>query len=244
MNIYTKNIFKKLFHSLGWDIYRFTPSSSPQMQIITILKKKNVNLIFDIGANIGQFAKGLRSAGYQNQIISFEPLKSAHSKLLKIAKKDNKWHVHDQCALGDQDKDIQINISKNSVSSSLLSMLDKHISAAPNSEFISSEKVSMFKLDSISKKYLGNDTKLLLKIDAQGYEWEVMNGAEHTISKASVVICELSLVQLYKNQKLWRDIIDRLESVGFTLWALQKGLTDPKTGQSLQMDGIFLHKDR
>ena len=87
MNIYTKNIFKKLFHSLGWDIYRFTPSSSPQMQIITILKKKNVNLIFDIGANIGQFAKGLRSAGYQNQIISFEPLKSAHSKLLKIVPK-------------------------------------------------------------------------------------------------------------------------------------------------------------
>ena len=68
------------------------------------------------------------------------------------------------------------------------------------------------------------------------------DGAKNTISRASGIICELSLVPLYNNQRLWREIIDRLDSEGFILWALQKGFTDPKTGQSLQMDGIFLRK--
>ena len=70
-----------------------------------------------------------------------------------------------------------------------------------------------------------------------------LNLSPSTISRAIGIICELSLVPLYNNQHLWREIIDRLEKEGFILWALQKGLTDPKTGQSLQMDAIFVRKD-
>ena len=36
--------------------------------------------------------------------------------------------------------------------------------------------------------------------------------------------------------------IDNLEKHDFILWALQKGFTNPKTGQTLQMDGIFIKK--
>ena len=170
-------------------------------------------------------------------------MSAAREGLLNIAKKDKKWQVHGQAAIGDKDGEITINVSKNSVSSSVLSMKDLHLSAAPTSEFISSENVPIYKLDSISEKYLNKNSRLFIKIDTQGFEWEVLNGAKNTISRASGIICELSLVPLYNNQRLWREIIDRLDSEGFILWALQKGFTDPKTGQSLQMDGIFLRKD-
>ena len=243
MNINIKNFIKKLIYKLGWDIYRFEPSSSPPKQIMSVLKKKNIDIVFDIGANIGQFAKDLRSAGYDDEIVSFEPLTKAHASLQKIAKKDRKWRVHDPVAIGDQNKKIKINISENSVSSSVLPIMKKHLSAAETSKYISSEIVNMCKLDSISEKYLNNNSKLFLKIDTQGFEWEVLNGAKHTISKASGIICELSLVPLYNGQHLWREIIDRLEFEGFMLWAIQKGLTEPKTGQSLQVDAIFLRKD-
>ena len=243
MNIHIKHIVKKILYKLGWDLYRFEPSSSPQMQISTFLKRKNINVIFDVGANIGQFAKDLRSAGYNDQIVSFEPLSSAYAKLLKISKKDKKWLLHERGAIGNRNEGITINVSKNSVSSSVLPIKDSHLSAAPTSVFISKEKVPMFKLDSISKRYLKDSSKLFIKIDTQGYEWEVLDGARHTISRAIGIICELSLVPLYNNQHLWREIIDRLEKEGFILWALQKGLTDPKTGQSLQMDAIFVRKD-
>jgi hypothetical protein len=63
-----------------------------------------------------------------------------------------------------------------------------------------------------------------------------------TLKRAQGVRCELSLVPLYHKQQLLRDIVDRLGQQGFMLWALQKGFTDPSTGQSLQMDGIFVRK--
>lgn len=244
MNIYLKSVIKKIIYKFGFDLYRFSPSSSPQMQINSLLKKEKINIIFDIGSNIGQFAKDVRSAGYVNQIISFEPLSTAYEKLLDIAKKDEKWLVHDQGAIGAYDGKITINVSKNSVSSSVLPIKDTHLIAAPSSEYISSETVNIYKLDSISEKYLKKDSRLFIKIDVQGSEWDVFDGAKNTILIARGIICELSLVPLYNKQRLWREIVDRLDAEGFMLWALQKGLTDKKTGQTLQMDGIFLRRDK
>jgi FkbM family methyltransferase len=244
MNIYLKSIIKKIIYKFGFDLYRFSPSSSPQMQINSLLKKEKINIIFDIGSNIGQFAKDLRSAGYADQIVSFEPLSTAHEKLIDIAKKDKKWFVHDQGAIGAYDGKITINISKNLVSSSILPIKDTHLIAAPSSEYISSEIVLMYMLDSISEQYLKEDSRLFIKIDVQGSEWNVLDGAKNTILKARGIICELSLVPLYNNQRLWREIVDRLDAEGFMLWALQRGLTDKITGQTLQMDGIFLRRDK
>ena len=242
MNINLKNFIKKFIYKFGLDIYRFEPSSSPPKQILSVLKIKNIDIVFDIGANIGQFAKELRSAGYNGEIVSFEPLPKAHVSLKELAKKDKKWKVHDPVAIGDKNKKIKINISENSVSSSLLPMMKKHLSAAETSKYISSEIVNMYKLDSISEKYLNKNSKLFLKIDTQGYEWQVLDGAKESLKRAQGVLCELSLVPLYNEQRLWRDIVDRLDQYGFMLWALQKGFTNSKTGQSLQMDGIFVKK--
>ena len=94
--------------------------------------------------------------------------------------------------------------------------------------------------DSIASQYLNNESNIFLKIDTQGFEWEVLEGAKDTLHLAKGVIVELSLVPLYDGQRLWKDIINKLENEGFTLWALQEVFTDPNTGQSLQFDGIFL----
>ena len=99
------------------------------------------------------------------------------------------------------------------------------------------------KLDSVAKHYMTPESKLFIKIDTQGFEWQVLDGARETLQQACGVLCELSLVLLYDGQRLWRDIVDRLDGEGFMLWALQKDFTDPRTGQSLQMEGIFLRQD-
>jgi hypothetical protein len=99
-------------------------------------------------------------------------------------------------------------------------------------------------LDSIANRYLNKNSNLFIKIDTQGYEWQVLDGANETLKRAQGVLCELSLVPLYHEQRLWRDVVDRLDQKGFMLWALQRGFTNPKTGQSLQMDGIFVRKKK
>ena len=96
-------------------------------------KKKKINFVFDIGANEGQFVKELRYYGYKDEVISFEPLKDAHKKLLKESQNDYKWHVYEPIAIGNKNTKNKINISKNSVSSSILNINQAHIDNAPES---------------------------------------------------------------------------------------------------------------
>jgi FkbM family methyltransferase len=235
-----KKIVKKIVHALGWDLHRFGPSTNPSAQHLAAIKHVGANVVFDIGANTGQFAQELRSVGFAGKIISFDPLTSAHRQLSMAASRDNDWLVHPRVAVGDIDGEIDINISGNSVSSSVLPMLKAHSSAAVDSAYVAIERTPLVRLDSVAAQYLSSDSRLFLKIDTQGFEWQVLDGAVDTLKCAHGVLVEMSLVPLYDGQRLWRDLLERMEKEGFTLWAIQKGFTDPRTGQTLQVDGIFL----
>lgn len=119
-------------------------------------------------------------------------------------------------------------------------MLESHSTAALGSAYVSAEKAPIIRLDSVSKQYLTPESRSFIKIDTQGFEWQVLDGAVDTLKNAQGVLLELSLTPLYGGQKLWREMIDRMETYGFTLWAIQKGFTDPVSGRSLQIDAIFI----
>ena len=236
-------MLKKIFNLVGLNIERYRPLVGTQAEIYNAIKKVKTNIIFDIGANTGQFGLEVRQRGYEGKIISFEPLTIARKKLLENVSGDISWIVHDRTAIGDYMGVIEINISKNSFSSSVLPMLNSHSDVEPNSVYIGSEKTSVITLDSIADKYLNKSSNCFIKIDTQGYEWQVLNGAHKTLSKAKGIICELSLLPLYDGQQLWREIIERLEKEGFVLWALHKAFSDKNNGRTLQLDGVFLRKD-
>ncbi len=238
-----KTIIKKIFSTFGLQITQYRPSNSAAAQLGKALDLAGINMVFDIGANEGQFAREIREQGYTGKIVSFEPLSSARKKLLSFASADPNWEVHDQLAIGDQDGEIEIHIAGNSVSSSVLPMLESHSSAAVGSAYIDSERVPICKLDSVAKQYMTPESKLFIKIDTQGFESQVLDGARESLQQARGIHCELSLVPLYDGQRLWREIVDRLDAEGYMLWALLKGFTDPRTDQYLQMDGIFLRRD-
>ena len=230
---------KKGLRKIGLEAHRFVPASSPTAQIITSLRKFGIDLVLDVGANQGQFALELRSGGYAGNILSFEPLSTAHDQLLQTSSKDPKWEVYPRTALGDHDGQIEINIAGNSVSSSILSMLESHRNAAPESAYLGKEKVEMAMLDTLARPYLDQSRAAFLKIDTQGYEWQVLDGAKNLLSRFQGVLLELSFVPLYEGQHLWKEMIDRLEADGFSLWAMQPGFTDAHSGQTLQADGLF-----
>lgn len=197
-----------------------------------------VDLVLDVGANVGQFGQQLRQAGYRGRIVSFEPLSAAHAGLRAAAAKDSAWIVHERCALGDRDGTTTINIAGNSVSSSVLPMTSTHAAAAPGSAYVGQETVAARRLDSVAPAYLVAAQRPFLKIDTQGFEWQVLTGAAATLPALHGVLCELSLVELYDGQRLWREVIEHLEEAGFTLWGLQPGFMD-RSGRNLQVDAIF-----
>jgi len=237
--LYLKKYIKQLINYLGFDLHRLDVSSSPEYQLYKSLKKFNIDLVLDIGANKGQFASEIRSVGYKDKIISFEPLPDAHQLITKVAGSDKFWTVHQRGAIGDYDGEVEINVSGNSVSSSILPMMESHSSAAQNSAYIGTENVPINRLDTVATKYLSPKNNVFIKIDTQGFEWQVLDGATETLKNAQGVLCEMSLVPLYEGQRLWMDMLKRLESEGFTLWAIQRGFTDPRDGRSLQVNAIF-----
>lgn len=234
-----KKLIKHLIHRMGFDLHRLNPGSNPAYQLLKGLNRFEVDLVFDIGAHVGQFASNLRSVGYQGRIVSFEPLSHAYCALSRAALGNPKWEIHPRAAIGDYDGKIDINISGNSVSSSILPMTESHASAAEGSAYIGSESVTICRLDSVAPNYFREGCRPFLKIDTQGYEWHVLESARETLPHMQGVLCELSLVSLYEGQRLWMEMIQRLESDGFTLWSIQKGFTNPRDGRTLQVDAIF-----
>lgn len=239
-----KDEIKKVVKALGFEIRKYTPSVSETARIQHFINYHNIDLVLDVGANIGQYAKYLRELGYSGKIISFEPLSSAYSQLQVISSKDQMWEIAPRTAIGNEESDITINISANSQSSSILEMLESHLNAAPESIYCNSERVKLSRLDAIAQQYIKQDTKsIFLKIDVQGFEKQVVQGATQILPKVSGIQLELSLVPLYKDQLIFPEMLKFMETLGYELYAVIPGFTEPKTGRLLQMDGIFFKNE-
>jgi FkbM family methyltransferase len=238
-----KNIINKLLHFIDIEIQRVN-TDTPHNRLNKALKYFDIDTVLDVGANAGQFGSNLKDVGFKGRIISFEPLQAAYEDLLKKAQKFPDWIIHSRGAVGDIDGEITINISGNSVSSSILAMNAAHSDAAKDSQYIGSEITNINKIDSVAAQYLKPHNKTFLKIDTQGFEWQVLDGAMQTLPQIQGLLLELSLVELYEGQRLYRDIIKRLEALGFSIWTVERGFTDPSNGRSLQCDIVFFRVDK
>jgi FkbM family methyltransferase len=234
-----ENLLRQTANRFGIDIHRYRPETSGIGRLTTMLEKHGVDLVLDVGANIGQFAQSLRSAGYTRRLLSFEPVSTAYTQLLRVSQKDTQWEIAPRVAIGDRSGEIEMHIAGNSVSSSALEMLDSHVGAAPSSIYVGSERVALSRLDSMVCDYLNPDTVPFLKIDTQGYEDRVLDGAPDLLTKVRGVQLELSFVPLYEGQKLFDDFVKRLRASGFSIWAIWPGLCDPYSGRMLQVDAAF-----
>ena len=228
-----------MLHRVGFELRRFSVEQSENARFISMLRTHNVNLIFDVGANAGQFGVLLREIGFDGKIISFEPLSDARENLLNISKNDPLWQIALQTAIGEENGEIEIQIAGNSQSSSVLDMLDTHVRAAPDSKYIGKEKVALRKLDSIAPDYMDSNSIAFIKIDTQGYETQVMNGAKKLMSQIVGLQVEISLVPLYKGQCLFDEMLKKLKNDGFELWSISTVFSDPNTAQLLQVDATF-----
>jgi FkbM family methyltransferase len=203
-----------------------------------LLRTYQITSVLDVGANTGIFGLEVRKLGYKGNMVSFEPLKSAFQELAGFAGKDGAWRAMN-CALGSTDTTATINVSGNSCSSSLLDVLDAHTQSAPQSTYVGKEEISVRKLDSIINDICQPNDNIFLKIDTQGYEGEVLKGAEKSLTRISTIQVEMSLVPLYKDGILFQDLFRMISEKGYVLVAVEPGFSDRKTGQMLQMDGIF-----
>src|SRR5680860_1154767 len=124
-------VMKRALRSLGVDARRYNPQSSESAKLERLFTTYGVDCVFDVGANSGQYARGLRDMGFRGRIVSFEPLSDAHVLLVRNSRHDPKWVVPPAMALGDFTGETEIHVAGNLVSSSLRGMTETHERAAP-----------------------------------------------------------------------------------------------------------------
>jgi FkbM family methyltransferase len=237
LKIKSEMFSRKIGNKFGVDV-----KMTDEEVLMKQLTYNKIDLIFDIGANTGQFANMIFKLGYKGKIVSFEPLSSAQEVLKKKSSGNANWTVAEQCAIGEEDGEIQMNISKNSISSSALKIMKEHVSAAPDSEYVGSEKVKVYRLDTIGDKYAGEAKNVFIKIDTQGFEEKILNGAAQFINRAKGLLVETSLVPLYEGQALFPQIFERVIKQGFELYGVQPAFINKETGRMLQIDAVFFRR--
>jgi FkbM family methyltransferase len=204
------------------------------------LDHAGVDTVLDIGANVGQFGQMVRTAGFAGRIVSVEPLDSAHAVLARRSSRDAQWStVH--AAVGAEPGATTINVAGNSYSSSLLTMTQRHLSADPRSATVATQDVEVLTVVDLVKEHDVTPERTLLKVDTQGFERQVLDGAGELLARFAAVQLELSFVELYEGQQLYDELVAELDSHGLALWTLETGISDD-TGRLLQCDGLFMRK--
>lgn len=142
-------------------------------------------------------------------------------------------------ALGDADAILPINVSRNSVSSSILPMLDWHVRLAPGTAPAARIDVPVRRLDSVPELRAAAAQRCLLKIDAQGYEDRILRGAGDVMDSLSLLYLESSLVPIYEGELLIEDMIAFLRTRGFVPVDIGPGHRDRTSKRQFQANILF-----
>jgi FkbM family methyltransferase len=231
---------QRLGRSLGVDVRRWVPEDAMRTHAHRrdlILRSQRISLVLDVGANEGQYGRWLRENGYTGRIVSFEPLAAPFARLGTLAADDAGWTCV-KTALGPTAGTASMNVAANREMSS--SMLDWGDESA--TEFVGTEEVEQTMLDDAVRGLVRDGDEVALKLDVQGYEHEVMRGAEETLARVRVLEIELALRPMYDGQLGYREMLDRLTDRGFELVAVDPGYTDWESGVTYEIDAILLRR--
>ena len=222
----------------GLDLLRW-PQQSNDYAIFRAFLSSRPDAIVDVGANEGQFARECRRFGYGGDLLSFEPGQQAFRKLAESSRGDQRWEVQ-PLAVGNDSRDVVVNITANEgASSSLLPMLPSHLDAAPDSYVTRRETARMVRLDSILAGRAWQ--RMALKVDVQGAELMVLEGAVEVMDRIAAIRLECSLIHLYEGDWLWDEALAWMQAHSFTLAGLAPGFTDARSGRLLQFDAVFIN---
>lgn len=197
--------------SLGYEIRR--TGSHGFKRPIDFIRSRNVDLVVDVGANVGQYGANLRREGYAGWIVSFEPTTAAYKTLATNASRDERWKILNM-ALGEVGGTAEINVSEASVFSSILPQRPAATAFSSQAAVVSVESIRLARLDDVFAELPENKSPFL-KIDTQGYERQVLSGATNCLSHFVGIQMELPIIPLYEGTWKFHEAVAHMDQRGF-----------------------------
>ena len=201
-----------------------------QSKILKFLKKNNFktfNIFFDIGAHKGEsinfFLKNFdikKIYSFEASPINFNKLHTAKNNYIKKFSQSD--IIIENYALGEKNENVYLNQSIESSSSTLNQInLDsnyfkkkKLLLNSVDEKFFTNIEVKMITLKYYLEK--NNINKIdFLKIDTEGYEFEVLKGLSDKIANIGLIMFEHHYDDMIKKSYKYADINELLKFSGF-----------------------------
>jgi FkbM family methyltransferase len=184
----------------------------PTVEHMGVLKRLRPQTVIDVGANKGQFSLVAQYLFPTAQIHAFEPLETERRRYQSVVGRPVQMH---SVALGAEKGSAEFFIASRADSSSLLAPA-KGQQSAYGVGLSSTTIVAVERLENV----INPNTlvaPVLLKVDVQGGELGVLQGAEKLLTKVDAIYCEVSFVELYERQPMASAIVSFLDLRGFAL---------------------------
>lgn len=196
--------------------------------VATVLQSRAVDLVIDVGANTGQFATMIRQGGYAGRIASFEPVSANLGPLRSNAADDPLWTIH-PIALGRENARRRINVSRHTVFSSFLTPNEYGLTRFVDEAVVANEEVEVRRLDDVFEGLATSTAgpRTYLKLDTQGWDLEVLAGAERSLDRVVALQTEISMRAIYEGMPAYREMLADLEALGFAVTGLYPVTRDP-----------------
>lgn len=195
--------------------------------------------IYDVGANVGQFALAATTVWPDIPVYSFEPVPSAFNCLEKVAMKHSSIHPIRK-ALGKDVGVVEMNVTNHSASSSLLKLHQNHRNLYPH---VAEDTTIQVEVSTLAKQLIQHPVlpPALLKLDVQGFESEVLKGAGDSLNQFQWILLETSTTPMYQNEVLFQEICSHLTGKGFDFtYPVQLHLAE--SGAFGQFDAVFTNR--
>lgn len=212
-----------------------------------LLEHYRVDCVLDVGANRGQFAKNIRSAGFRGHIASFEPVPAFAAEVEAASANDDNWSVH-QMALGRTDGSLPIRVQE-TFSSFLpsseygMKRFDRLRRLGEQGEVV---EVPLRRLDSVLDEVLAplrrrgvTSPRIFLKLDTQGFDLEAFGGLGKRAPDVVGLQSEMALLTIYESMPRMAEALGVYENAGFEITGLFP-VTRERDGRVIEYDCVMV----
>jgi FkbM family methyltransferase len=224
-------------HPRAWSALANTRTAAA-IEHLQVLRDVRADTIIDVGANKGQFSVAARIVNPHVKIVAFEPLDSEARIFEKNHRRSRGVELH-RCALSKVEGQADFYVPRRADSSSLRQPTQQASFAyGVSAKYVI--RVETRRLDQILAP-LALVGCVLLKIDVQGAEGEVIEGAVGILSQVRFIYVEASFVELYAGQLLASGLASLLDALGFELRGVYNMSRTPQFGAT-QADFLFVNR--
>jgi FkbM family methyltransferase len=217
-----KALFHRVLRAWGYDLVQIEEAWTIGPHLRTLLVVLGINCVIDVGAHTGEFGLFLRDLGYTGEIVSLEPLAASMLALARLLARDPRWRGH-QLALGDRDDSVELHVTARTEFASFLTPNDYAAARfGGRVEVQRSEPVLMRKLDTVFDSLVAHvaDPRIFLKLDTQGFDLTVLEGAQNCLQHVVALQSELSVKPIYGGMTSFLDALPRFRDLGFEVTGL------------------------